>query len=240
MRLILAASVAAALSLAAAGGAPPKTRRRRSPPAARRAARSLPSARSGWQRRRPLVRINPRTNRVSEAHPRRPWRLLAHRGCGRSLDCELQAGPRPGASAQRAGAARITVGATPFDVLVAFERVWVTAWEDGKLAVVNPRTPQSRLAHRRRPAAGRADRTETAPSGSASAGSATAIARVDPVDLRRETSRSRRSSSRMVRRGRNRRPLDPGERRRPAAYRPGTAASARQDAVSDAHWARAP
>ncbi len=34
----------------------------------------------------------------------------------------------------------ISVGAVPFDVLVAFDRVWVTAWEEGKLAVVNPRT----------------------------------------------------------------------------------------------------
>jgi streptogramin lyase len=35
---------------------------------------------------------------------------------------------------------RVSVGAGPFDVLAAFGRIWVTAWEDGKLAVVNPRT----------------------------------------------------------------------------------------------------
>ena len=34
----------------------------------------------------------------------------------------------------------IDVGSTPFDVVVAYGRVWVTAWEAGELAVVEPRT----------------------------------------------------------------------------------------------------
>jgi hypothetical protein len=34
---------------------------------------------------------------------------------------------------------RLKVGAVPDDVLVAFDRVWVTAWGAGKVAVVDPR-----------------------------------------------------------------------------------------------------
>jgi YVTN family beta-propeller protein len=35
---------------------------------------------------------------------------------------------------------KIDVGATPDHVLVAFGRIWVTTWGDGKVAVVDPRT----------------------------------------------------------------------------------------------------
>jgi streptogramin lyase len=85
-----------------------------------------------------LARIDPRTNRVTK-------RIKVGAGA-----CSLAAGQ--GAlwiASYKRGLIRVTprghvrriaVGAMPFDVLVAYKRVWVTAWEAGKLAVVDPRT----------------------------------------------------------------------------------------------------
>ena len=139
MRLILAASVAAVLSLAATGGAPPKVvatiTTGGAPCGAVAALGSVWVANDSGL----LVRINPRTNRVSKrirvgagscsltAAYGSLWIANYKRGLIRVL-------PRSGR------VRRISVGAMPFDVLAAFDRIWVTAWEDGKLAVVNPRT----------------------------------------------------------------------------------------------------
>ena len=85
-----------------------------------------------------LVRIDPRTNRVvrrirvgagacslaASAHAL--WIANYKRGL-------LRVTPR-------GRVRRINVGSTPFDVLVAYGRVWVTAWEAGKLAAVDPTT----------------------------------------------------------------------------------------------------
>jgi streptogramin lyase len=85
-----------------------------------------------------LVRIEPRTNRV-----RRRIRI----GAGA---CFMTAGARAlWVANYKGGLVRVTprgrvtgiaVGATPDNVLVAFGRVWVTAWGAGKLTVVDPRT----------------------------------------------------------------------------------------------------
>ena len=85
-----------------------------------------------------LVRIDPKTNRVVR-------RIRVGAG-----SCSLAASANALWIANykrglirvtpRGRVRRIAVGSTPFDVLVAYGRVWVTAWEDGKLAAVDPKT----------------------------------------------------------------------------------------------------
>jgi virginiamycin B lyase len=84
-----------------------------------------------------LVRINPSTNRVTK-------RIRTGRG-----SCQLTAGAGALWIANykqgvvrvlpTGGVRKLEVGAVPDHVLVAFNRVWVTAWGDGKVAVVDPR-----------------------------------------------------------------------------------------------------
>ena len=85
-----------------------------------------------------LARIDPRTNRVTR-------RISVGRGV-----CEVTAGfGAVWVSSYRTGALvrvdlrthrvrRIRVGASPFDVVVAARRVWVTLWGAGTLAEVDP------------------------------------------------------------------------------------------------------
>lgn len=85
-----------------------------------------------------LVRIDPRTNRVRK-------RIRVGAGA-----CFMTADARALWIANyKGGLVRVTprgrvktiaVGATPDNVLVAYGRVWVTAWGAGQLAVVDPRT----------------------------------------------------------------------------------------------------
>jgi YVTN family beta-propeller protein len=85
-----------------------------------------------------LVRIDPRTNRV-----RRRIRIGAG-ACFMAADTHaLWIANYKGGLIQvtpRGRLKRIAVGATPDSVLVAYGRVWVTAWGAGKLVVVDPRT----------------------------------------------------------------------------------------------------
>jgi YVTN family beta-propeller protein len=85
-----------------------------------------------------LVRIDPRTNRVRK-------RIRVGAGaCFMTADAHaLWIANYKGGLVRvtpRGRVKRIAVGATPDNVLVAFGRVWVTTWGDGKLAVVDPRT----------------------------------------------------------------------------------------------------
>jgi len=85
-----------------------------------------------------LVKIDPRTNRVRK-------RIRVGTGA-----CLMAAGRQALWIANyEGGLVRVTprgrvrkvdVGATPDHVLVAFGRIWVTTWGDGRLAVVDPRT----------------------------------------------------------------------------------------------------
>lgn len=180
MRLILAACMAV-FSLATGGGDPPKlvaTITTGSAPCGAVAAfGSVWVANDGGT----LVRINPSTNRVTK-------RIRVGRGA-----CSLTAGAgalwianyKQGLIRVLPGGkvTRIMVGAAPFDVLVAFKRVWVTAWEDGRLTVVNPRT----LRIVRRIDIGPRPVGLIARNGAVWVGfgrSATAIARVNPLDFR--------------------------------------------------------
>ena len=139
MRLILVASVAAVLSLAATGGTPPKvvaTITTGSAPCGAVAAFG-----SVWVANDSglLVRINPRTNRVTQRVRVGPGSCSLTAAFGSLWIANYKRGlirvlPRSGR------VRRISAGASPFDVLAAFDRIWVTAWEDGELAVVNPHT----------------------------------------------------------------------------------------------------
>jgi streptogramin lyase len=85
-----------------------------------------------------LVRIDPRTNRIMR-------RIRVGAG-----SCSLAASANALWIANyKRGLIRVTpngrvrriaVGSTPFDVLTAFGRVWVTAWGSGKLMAVDPKT----------------------------------------------------------------------------------------------------
>ena len=106
-----------------------------------------------------------------------------------------------------------------------YGRVWVTAWEAGELAVVEPRT----LKVVRRIDVGPRPVGLTARNGAVWVGfgrNATSIARVDPRTYRRRSRRGRRPRTRLVRR-RHEGSLDPGQRRRPLALRPGRASGSR-------------
>jgi streptogramin lyase len=139
VRALAAISVAAALSMGVTGGERPrviaKIKTGTAPCGAVSALGSVWVANDGGT----LVRISPRTNRV------------VHRIRVGAGSCSLAAGAgalwianykrgllriRPRTGRVR----RIAVGATPFDVLVAFGRVWVTAWGEGHVAEVEPHT----------------------------------------------------------------------------------------------------
>lgn len=139
MRAIMIVTAAALFSLAAGGGSGPPTvlatiTTGTAPCGAVSAYRSVWIANDGGT----LVRIDPGTNRVTK-------RIRVGSGA-----CSLTAGK--GAlwiANYKQGLVRVLpdgrskrlrVGASPFDVLVAFDRIWVTAWEGGKLTVVHPRT----------------------------------------------------------------------------------------------------
>jgi streptogramin lyase len=127
-----------------------------------------------------LVRIDPKRNRVAR-------RIRVGAGA-----CSLAASRSALWIANyKRGLTRVTprgrvktidVGSTPFDVLVAYGRVWVTAWEAGQLAVVEPRT----LRVVRRINVGPRPVGLAARSGGVWVGfgrDATSIARVDPRTL---------------------------------------------------------
>lgn len=130
-----------------------------------------------------LVRIDPRTNRARK-------RIRVGPGA-----CFLAADSRALWIANyKGGLVRVTprgrvrklaVGATPDDVLVAHRRVWVTAWDAGKLTVVDPR----KLKVVRRIDVGARPNGLAARNGAVWVGfgrDATAIARVDPRTFRIE------------------------------------------------------
>jgi len=130
-----------------------------------------------------LVRINPKTNHVN-------GRLRIGVGA-----CFLAADSRALWIANYKGKLirvtprgrikRFAVGAVPNDVLVAYGRVWVTAWGAGKLAVVDP--PRPRVV--RRIDIGARPVGLAARNGAVWVGfgrDATAIARVDPRTFRVE------------------------------------------------------
>ena len=173
-----ALAVALGLSLGASGGSRPPTvlatiTTGSAPCGAVAAHRSIWVANDGGT----LVRIDPRTNRVTK-------RIRTGRG-----SCSLTAGAgalwianyKQGLIRVLANGRvkRLEVGAVPFDVLVAFDRVWVTAWEAGQVAVVDPH----RLRVSRRIAVGAKPSGLIVRNGAVwvGFGQGTRIARIDPA-----------------------------------------------------------
>jgi streptogramin lyase len=124
-----------------------------------------------------LVRIDPRANRVVK-------RIRVGAGaCFMAADAQAlwiaNYKDRLVRVTPRGRVKRIAVGETPDNVLVAYGRVWVTAWSAGKLAVVDPR----RLKVVRRLNVGARPAGLAARNGAVWVGfgrDATAIARVNP------------------------------------------------------------
>lgn len=182
MRIAFAAVVATLAGLAASGSQPAllaTITTGRSPCGVVSAFGSVWVANDGGT----LVRIDPKTNRVvrkirvgpgscslaASAHAL--WIANYKRGL-------LRVTPS-------GGVRRINVGAAPFDVIVAYKRVWVTAWEANRLAVVEPQTLEvvRRIEIGSRPVGLRAL------NGAVWVGfgrEATAIARVNPLTFRVE------------------------------------------------------
>jgi streptogramin lyase len=130
-----------------------------------------------------LVRIDPRTNRVRK-------RIRVGAGaCFVAADAHaLWIANYKGGLVRvtpRGRVRKIAVGATPDSVLVAYGRVWVTAWAAGKLTVVDPR----KVKVVRRIDVGGRPTGLTARNGAVWVGfvrGATAIARVSPRTFRVE------------------------------------------------------
>ena len=124
-----------------------------------------------------LVRIDPKRNRVTRRIPVGHGSCSLAAGAGAFWIANYKRGLLRVLASGRVR--RVDVGAVPFDVVVAYDRVWVTAWEDGLLTVVNPRT----LRVERRIAVGERPMGLIARNAAIWVGfgrSATSIARVNP------------------------------------------------------------
>jgi streptogramin lyase len=127
-----------------------------------------------------LARVDPRTNRVTRRFATGQGACSVAAGAGAVWVVNYKANALLRVDAQTLRIRTVRVDATPFDVLVAFGRVWVTAWEDGLLDEVDPAT----LAVRRRIDVGPRPVGLAARHGAVWVGfgrEATAIARVDPA-----------------------------------------------------------
>ena len=87
-----------------------------------------------------LVRVDPRTNRVTRRIRLRPGVFSVTRGFGAlwtvNYRTQLLTRVNPASGRKRS----VRVGGEPGSVVAAFGRVWVTAWASGRLVVVDPRS----------------------------------------------------------------------------------------------------
>jgi streptogramin lyase len=129
-----------------------------------------------------LARIDPAGNRVTRRVRLRPGVFSLTHGFGAlwTINYKRQSLTRVDPRTGRVRSVRI--GRTPFDVLAAYGRVWVTAWEAGRLVEVDPHSLQ---VLRRIPIGSRPTGLHAADGGLwvGFGRKATAIARVDPVTL---------------------------------------------------------
>ncbi|HUK95711.1 MAG TPA: hypothetical protein VLU96_11755 [Gaiellaceae bacterium] len=87
-----------------------------------------------------LVRINPRTNRVTRRIRLRPGAFSVARGFGAlwTINYRRHSLTRVDPASGRTRSRRL--GAEPSDVAAAFGCVWVTTWDTGRLVAVHPRS----------------------------------------------------------------------------------------------------
>jgi streptogramin lyase len=128
-----------------------------------------------------LVRIDPRTNRVTRRIRLGAGACSTAAGAGAVWVVNYKAGELTRIDPRTLRARPVVVGHVPFDVIAAFGRIWVTLWEDGTLVEIDPAT----LSVVRRTDIGPWPTGLAARAGSLWVGfgrDATAIARVDPVN----------------------------------------------------------
>jgi len=89
-----------------------------------------------------LTRVDPRTNRVTRRVAVGQGACSVTTGAGALWVVNYKSSALVRVDPRTARKRTVRVDATPFDVLVAFGRVWVTAWEDGILDEVDPVTLQ--------------------------------------------------------------------------------------------------
>jgi streptogramin lyase len=87
-----------------------------------------------------LVRIDPRTNRVTRRVRLRPGLFSIARGFGAIWAVNYKRDSLTRVDPASGRTRTVRVGASPFDVLCAFGRVWVTSWEAGLLSQIDPRS----------------------------------------------------------------------------------------------------
>jgi streptogramin lyase len=85
-----------------------------------------------------LVRIDPRTNRVTRQVRLRPGLFSVAAGFRSIWAINYRRNSLTRIDPASSRARTVRVGATPFDVLCAFGRVWVTSWEAGVLSEIEP------------------------------------------------------------------------------------------------------
>ena len=126
-----------------------------------------------------LVRVDPQTNRVTRRIRLRPGLISLTRGFRALWVINYGTGSLTRVDPSTFRTRSVRVGGVPFDVLAAHGRVWVTAWEAGRLVEIDPRS----LRVVRRTRIGPRPTGLHAAAGAVWVGfgrSATAVARVDP------------------------------------------------------------
>jgi streptogramin lyase len=126
-----------------------------------------------------IVRIDPRTNRVTKRIRLRPGIFSLTHGFGALWVENYDRGTLTRVEPRTGRIRSIRLGGTLFDVLPAYGRIWATMWEAGTLVEIQPQT--LRILHR--------TKVGPRPAGLRAAGgavwlgfsrSATAVARIDP------------------------------------------------------------
>ena len=125
-----------------------------------------------------LVRIDPRTNRVTRRIRMRPGVFSVERGFGALWTLNYRRGTLARVNPVSGRVRSVRLGGSPEAVLAAFGRLWVTAWRAGRLVVVDPRS--MRVVKRIRTSAKPTGLRVAAGAVWVGFGAGTAIARVDP------------------------------------------------------------
>ena len=129
-----------------------------------------------------LVRIDPRTNRVTRRIRMRPGVFSVERGFGALWTLNYRRGTLARVNPVSGRVRSIRLGGSPEAVLAAFGRLWVTAWRAGRLVVVDPRSMQ--VVKRVRTGAKPTGLRVAAGAVWVGFGAGTSIGRVDPSTLK--------------------------------------------------------
>ena len=87
-----------------------------------------------------LVRIDPRTNRVTKRIRMRPGLFSVERGFGSLWTLNYRRGSLSRVNPTTGRVRSVRLAGSPEAVVAAYGRLWVTAWRAGRLLVVDPRS----------------------------------------------------------------------------------------------------